>query len=346
MGIYAERSGSTLLAGAVDPHGRSLFVTRVNGQAQSDGQLYTLANGLGGSVSVSSDGVVTFDDSTTTLPGAGQTVNAGSFTYRLGNGVAESRAYSVQVDLTGKSAAATFPASSIMAFDTNEVVTDGANRVSQWTDQTGNGHHLYQDVAENRPLLSTDANGALRIHQTGSNFEHLKIPPSGVPKNSPIHMVFAFREDSAQRGYLITNQNQFQYIGLWWENTQGVSPMQEGSATFLEAHAGGQILTPSSSKADFGIAHRNGNVAILRDLVIPTSGSYPWQDMILLSSFDPALSAYLATNNLTGGVYAFAVFTDWADAEQAERWAVAQVASNRSPIAADVILNFDAGANS
>ena len=44
-------------------------------------------------------------------------------------------------------------------FDTDYIIKDGANRVSQWTDKTGLGHHLPQANGADQPLCS--ANGVL-----------------------------------------------------------------------------------------------------------------------------------------------------------------------------------------
>lgn len=103
MATYEERTGLTLLAGATDPDGDPVFVSRVNGSAANVGQPVTLASGA--TVTVAADGTVTLDDSGLDNPAAGETIIAGSFTYRLSDGQAESAEHVVTVEVTGVAAA-------------------------------------------------------------------------------------------------------------------------------------------------------------------------------------------------------------------------------------------------
>jgi hypothetical protein len=101
MGIYPEKNGLTLLAGASDPDGNPIVVSRVNGSAANVGQPVALTGGAGGLVTVNAAGVVSFDDTGLAAPAVGQGAAAGSFTYRLSDGVAESPDYTVTVSVFG-----------------------------------------------------------------------------------------------------------------------------------------------------------------------------------------------------------------------------------------------------
>lgn len=101
MTIYVERNSLTLLNGATDPDGDPISVRRLNGTLISSWP--HIVDLTIGSVIVAQDGTVTFDDeqSTSQLPGGGQTVANGSFTFRLWDGALESPTYTASVSLSG-----------------------------------------------------------------------------------------------------------------------------------------------------------------------------------------------------------------------------------------------------
>ncbi len=72
MATYLERDGKTILLGATDPEGDPLTVVAVNGSAALMNTNIPLS--IGGSVYVTADGTVIFDDSGLTAPAPGSGV--------------------------------------------------------------------------------------------------------------------------------------------------------------------------------------------------------------------------------------------------------------------------------
>lgn len=75
MTVYAERNNKTILSTAVDADGDELTVTKINGQASLVGVPIPLS--VGGTVMVTPDGVVTFDDTGFDVPEIGDYVADG-----------------------------------------------------------------------------------------------------------------------------------------------------------------------------------------------------------------------------------------------------------------------------
>lgn len=86
MTVYTERNNTTLLSSAADADGDPLSVTKINGQAALVGVAVPLS--VGGSVTVSPDGVVLFDDTGFTIPEIGDYV-ADSLIATISDGVTE-----------------------------------------------------------------------------------------------------------------------------------------------------------------------------------------------------------------------------------------------------------------
>lgn len=105
MALYNEQSNLTLLTGATDADGDPISVSRVNGASSNIGIPVALIGGLGGTVTVSVDGSVVLNDETLTNPADGVSALAGTFTYRLTDGVNESPVYTASIDVTGQAAA-------------------------------------------------------------------------------------------------------------------------------------------------------------------------------------------------------------------------------------------------
>jgi len=75
MTVYSERTNTTILSGSADADGDLLTVVRINGQAALIGVPIPLS--VGGAVTVTSDGIVTFDDTGFTVPEIGEYVADG-----------------------------------------------------------------------------------------------------------------------------------------------------------------------------------------------------------------------------------------------------------------------------
>ena len=84
MAIYSERDGLTILDSATDPEGDPLTVTEINGNPALIGVPISLS--VGGSVTVASDGTVTFDDTGFTWPAQGNSM-ADSLLATISDGV-------------------------------------------------------------------------------------------------------------------------------------------------------------------------------------------------------------------------------------------------------------------
>jgi len=84
MATYTERDSLTILDSATDPEGDPLTVTEINGNPALIG--VPIALSVGGSVTVTSDGTVTFDDSGFTWPAQGST-QADSLLATISDGV-------------------------------------------------------------------------------------------------------------------------------------------------------------------------------------------------------------------------------------------------------------------
>lgn len=69
MTSYAERDGITILTNATDPEGDPLTVTEVNGDSALMNTPVPLS--VGGTITVASDGTVTFDDTGFSWPAQG-----------------------------------------------------------------------------------------------------------------------------------------------------------------------------------------------------------------------------------------------------------------------------------
>lgn len=70
MASFTERDGITILSGAIDPENDPLSVTRINGDASLIDVPVPLS--IGGSVTVSANGTVVFDDTGFQWPFTGQ----------------------------------------------------------------------------------------------------------------------------------------------------------------------------------------------------------------------------------------------------------------------------------
>lgn len=70
MTVFSERNGKTILNSAADADGDLLTVTKINGQAGLVGMPVALS--VGGSITVTSDGIATFDDTGFTVPEIGE----------------------------------------------------------------------------------------------------------------------------------------------------------------------------------------------------------------------------------------------------------------------------------
>lgn len=86
MTQYFERDGTTILTAASDPDGDPLTVTQVNGNPALVGTAMPLS--IGGTVLVSSDGTVVFDDTSFEAPPPGEHY-ADSFIATISDGVAD-----------------------------------------------------------------------------------------------------------------------------------------------------------------------------------------------------------------------------------------------------------------
>ena len=69
MTIFTERDGIGVLDGAVDPEGDPLSVTEINGDPALVGTALPLS--VGGSITITSDGTASFDDTGFIWPGEG-----------------------------------------------------------------------------------------------------------------------------------------------------------------------------------------------------------------------------------------------------------------------------------
>lgn len=69
MAQYSERSGTVILDAVTDPEGDPLTVTEINGSAALVGAPVALS--IGGSITVSANGTVTFDDTGFSWPAQG-----------------------------------------------------------------------------------------------------------------------------------------------------------------------------------------------------------------------------------------------------------------------------------
>jgi hypothetical protein len=104
MTTYSENTGTTLISGATDAQGDPITVRRINGSVPG---AWPASVALAvGSVRVSQNGAVTFDDGagSGSNPEQGQSLAAGSFTFTLWDGATESPAYTATVTLTGAAA--------------------------------------------------------------------------------------------------------------------------------------------------------------------------------------------------------------------------------------------------
>ncbi len=109
MTLYIPTTGATLLTGASDADGDVITVRRINGTVidwATNPQTVTLTVGT---VKVWQDGTVRFDDAGLGAgrPAAGASVAAGSFTFTLWDGTAESPAYTATVGLAAPAASDT-----------------------------------------------------------------------------------------------------------------------------------------------------------------------------------------------------------------------------------------------
>lgn len=86
MTIFNERNGTTILTAAVDPDGDPMSVVKINGNAALVGVAMPLS--IGGSVTVASDGSVTFDDTGFETPPPGESF-ADSFIATVSDTIAE-----------------------------------------------------------------------------------------------------------------------------------------------------------------------------------------------------------------------------------------------------------------
>lgn len=86
MTIYSERNGTTILTAAVDPDGDPMTVVKVNGDPALVGVAMPLS--IGGSVTVGTDGTVTFDDTGFEVPPVGESF-ADSFIATVSDTIAE-----------------------------------------------------------------------------------------------------------------------------------------------------------------------------------------------------------------------------------------------------------------
>ena len=75
MATFTERDGTTILTGATDPEFDPLFITQINGDPALINQPISLS--IGGSVTIASNGVTTFDDTGFTWPTPGTSVADG-----------------------------------------------------------------------------------------------------------------------------------------------------------------------------------------------------------------------------------------------------------------------------
>lgn len=113
MTLYIPTTGATLLTGASDAEGDTITVHKINGAVidwSTNPQTLALTVGT---VQIWQDGTVRFDDAGLGAgrPAAGASVAAGSFTFTLWDGVAESPAYTANVGLAAPAAGdATDPA--------------------------------------------------------------------------------------------------------------------------------------------------------------------------------------------------------------------------------------------
>jgi len=107
MTTYVEKNSLSLLTGASDPDGDVVTVRRING-AEIVSWPYTVDLSVG-SVNVTEEGTVTFDDEGSTVghPGGGDSMANGTFTYRLWDGILESPPYTASIELVGLNSAPT-----------------------------------------------------------------------------------------------------------------------------------------------------------------------------------------------------------------------------------------------
>lgn len=104
MTTYSEKNSLSLLTGAYDPDSDPISVHRINGVIISTWpHIVSLTTG---SVSVTEDGEVTYDDggSTAGHPADGASAANGSFTFTLWDGVSESPSYTCTIQLNGAGA--------------------------------------------------------------------------------------------------------------------------------------------------------------------------------------------------------------------------------------------------
>lgn len=99
MPTFPEAAGKTLIDGATDGNGDAISVRRINGQIVT---AFPVAVPLAqGAVIVAADGSVTFDDAGVTGLAPNVVAAAGSLTFTLWDGIAESAVQTATVSLLG-----------------------------------------------------------------------------------------------------------------------------------------------------------------------------------------------------------------------------------------------------
>ena len=235
MTVYAEKNSFSLLSGAYDPDGDPIFVYRVNGSViASWPQTVSLTEG---SVSVTQDGVVTYDDGgdTSGHPSSGSSAANGSFTYTIWDGIAESSTYTCSVQLNGSSAADPVdPAPSTMVPSRASSGNDGITEIALTWDRA------IQFASSGTINIWNDDTDALIEALTIAS----DVATSGAGTMNIVGLTLYVRPTSALPGL---TQVSLRIPALVIENTSGVGDVQGtegGWWNFTTASTAGGDTTP------------------------------------------------------------------------------------------------------
>ena len=109
--------------------------------------------------------------------------------------------------------------------DLSTITVDGSNRISQWSDKSGNGRHLLQSADANKPILSSGEitfDGTDDFLATGSNFY--------LTGNPEFYVFFVFKK---------TNNTKGAVFGWGQNNTLWAFGFYDNDSTTTYAYAAG-----------------------------------------------------------------------------------------------------------
>lgn len=177
-------TGNTLLTGASDPNSDTITVRRINGSVPGSWP-HTVALTIGSAI-VTEAGAVTYDDGGNTAPhpGASASKTAGTFTFTLWDGQAESPTYTATVSLTGASGGGG-GASLVYGQDSPVGPTSGSLYVDAAIGASGNGLTLGAAKKTIQEAVNIATAGQTIVVKGGTYRETVTMPTSGT-SGSPI----------------------------------------------------------------------------------------------------------------------------------------------------------------